>query len=433
MTKICVTILVLLMLFPSSVWAQQEQTQSEQDNSSPQPVYATKVRSRATWEYIVNIPGYILYVPFWLVYTAVTPIIGWVDKSNVIPRVNDLLISDDGTRRLYPNYETQYGFGLTYLQDGVFRSSGQIKAEALMGLWWRRYFSLNIRDFRLKGPVTSGLGASYQLWTDAAFYGIGNDSRIEDRSNFAHKQASVWGSVALDFGDTLTSGLTMRLERNSILPGRNTNYPSSTEWPLLHGDQLPAQDGRADYLAVEFNLTHDSLFDRENSAGGWDINLGAVIYNQLNGDDYSFTKASLDVKKYIHLFYGRMLSFRLAGEVTRPTQGGEIPFYYLSRLGRRRTIRGFFRGRFRDRDYLLFSTEYHYPLIKRPVGKPNLGAILFVDGGKVTPDLFGTGLFRDYHITFGGGFRVFDRSDFDLHILVAKSEEGFRFYLVLNQ
>jgi hypothetical protein len=427
-------LLAMLLVFPPSVWAQQEQTRSEQENSeSSEPVYASKVRSRATWEYIVNLPGYILYIPFWLVYTAVNPVIGWVDKSNVIPRINDFLTSDDGTRRLFPNYETQYGFGLTYSQDGVLKSTGQLEAVALTGLWWRRYFSLDITEIRLKGPILAGAGARYLLWTDAAFYGIGNDSRKEDRSNFAHRQPSLWGSVGLDFGDRFRSGLAMRFEQNSISPGRNSNYPSSTDWILSHEEQLPGLDGRADYLAVEFNLQHDSLFDRENSAGGWDIELGAAIYNQLNGDDNSFTKASLDVKKYFHLFYGRLLSFRLAAEVTRPYQDGEIPFYYLSRLGQRRTIRGFFRGRFQDRDSVLFSMEYQYPLIKRPPGKPNMGALLFLDGGKVAHDLFSTSLFGGYHMSFGGGFRIFNRDGLDFQVLLAKSEEGFRIYLVLNQ
>jgi hypothetical protein len=60
-------------------------------------------------------------------------------------------------------------------------------------------------------------------------------------------------------------------------------------------------------------------------------------------------------------------------------------------------------------------------------------AMLFVDLGKVSPDLFKESLFRNTHTSFGGGFRIFNRTNLDLHIILAKSSDGFRFYLVLNQ
>ena len=180
-------------------------------------------------------------------------------------------------------------------------------------------------------------------------------------------------------------------------------------------------------------LEHFSLIQRENGAGGWDISAGAAVYNQMNGDMFNFYKGSLDVKRNIHLFYGRMLTFRFATEITRPFKDGEIPFYYLSRLGQRQTIRGFFRGRFHDRDYALFSAEYRYPLIKRPSNLPSMEAMLFVDLGKVSPDIFKEGLFSNYHTAIGGGLRIFNRTNLDLQFILAKSSDGFRVYFVLNQ
>ncbi len=427
-----VVALVLVFLFPQGLAAQQTQAE-ELETETSEPVYSKKVRSRATWEYIVNIPGYILYFPFWLVYSATMPILGWVDRSNIAPRINDFLTSDDGNRKAFPIYETQYGLGLTYSHNNLFHPGCELEMTGMMGLWWRRYFSAELTSFRLGGPVLAGAGAQYLLLTDTAFFGIGNDSSKDDRTNFAHRQPAVWGSIGLDLGQKLKSVLAFRYEKNSVSEGRNTNFLSTTDWPDQTGQVLPALESNVDFFTIDLDLEHFSLIQRENTAGGWAINAGAAMYNQMNGDAFNFYKGSLDVKRYFHLFYGRMLSLRFATEITRPYKDGEIPFYYLSRLGQRRTIRGFFRGRFRDRDSALFSAEYRYPMIKRPPNLPSLEAMLFVDLGKVSPDLFKESLFRNYHTSFGGGFRIFNRTNLDLQFILAKSSDGFRFYLILNQ
>ncbi len=429
---IVAALLVLALLFPQNLAAQQTQAQ-ESETETVEPVYPEKVRSRSTWEYIVNIPGYILYFPFWIIYTAVSPVLGWVDRSNIIPRINDLLTSDDGYREAFPIYETQYGLGFMYSHKNLFNPGCELDLTGMMGLWWRRYFSAELTRYRLGSPFVAGAGVRYLLWTDAAFFGIGNDSRKEDRSNFAHRQPSVWGSLGLDWGRKLTSRLAFRFETNSVSDGRNSRYPTSADWTNRSGQALPALESKVDFFTIDLNLAHFSLIEQENSAGGWEIHAGAAMFNQMNGDAFNFTKGTLEVKRNIHLFYGRMLALRLATEITRPLKEGEIPFYYLSRLGRRQNLRGYFRGRFQDRDSALFSAEYRYPLIKRPSPLPSFEAMLFLDLGKVSPNLFKESLFRNYHTSFGGGLRIYNRTNLDLQFILARSRDGFRLYLVLNQ
>jgi hypothetical protein len=426
--------LVLISLTTHPLAAQQAQSQTEAGGGEESdPVYPEKVRSRAAWEYIVNLPGYILYLPFWLVYSAVMPVIGLADTSNFLPRIKDFLVSDDGKRMAFPMYESQYGLGVVYSQRDLFTPLCELQISGMMGLWWRRYFSVEVRRFALGGPVHAGIGGHYMLWTDAPFFGIGNDTRVSERTNFAHRQPSLWASVGLDLGKRLSGDFAFRFERNAISAGRNPNFESTTDWPHDRGEMLPGLEGRAEYLALDLKLEHFSLIQRERSAGGWSLRGGASLYDQLNGDSYNFYKGYLDVTRYIHLFYGRTLSLRAAFEVSRPYKDGEVPFYYLSRLGRRETIRGYTRDRYHDRDSALYSVEYRYPLIKRPSGSPSMNAILFVDWGKVSPDLFKDPFFKGFHTSYGGGFRIFDQKNLNLSFLVAKSRDGYRVYLLFNQ
>ena len=156
------------------------------------------------------------------------------------------------------------------------------------------------------------------------------------------------------------------------------------------------------------------------------------MYRQFGGNTYDFLKAGFDITRFVHLFFDRVLVLRTAAEVSRPASGGSIPFYYLSEIGDRRSIRGFHRGRFRDRDKLLFTLEYRWPLIKRPPGMLNLDAMLFADWGKVSPDVFRESLVRGYHRGIGAGFRIFAESDVHVQLFFGRSGDGYRFYLVIN-
>lgn len=435
--------LMLAILIPLPLLARTDQaissSKGSQEKSEPdttqerQKPYPKKVPPRAAWEYLVNIPGYILYFPFWLIYTAATPIIGWVETNNVMPRVKDFLESDDGRRVAYPTGETQYGIGVIYKHRDLFKPGCLLTATGMVGFNWRRMLQFEVERYRIGGPFSLGLGAQYIMLTDANFYGIGNDSLKQDRHQFAHRQPAAWLGGGLDLGAKLTMLATLRVEANSISAGRGSRYESITVLPPEYLQQLPGLYDKTDFFISKFELRHDSLNRLSQRPGGWLIFLNASLYNQLNGDGYNFYKAQLDITHFQHLFYSRSFVVRAAAEITRPFKDGEVPFYYWSKLGARRTIRGYSRGRFRDRDSILFSIEYRYPLLKRPGHIPSLQAALFMDSGKVSPDLFAEPFWKHYHTSFGGGFRIFNQKGLNLQILIARSRDGWRFYLVLNE
>jgi len=426
--------LILAIFIPQPLLAQASQTgDSSAKNQEKKEAYSKKVPARAAWEYIVNIPGYILYFPFWLVYSAAMPVIGWVEKSNVMPRVKDFLESDDGKRMLYPTGETQYGLGLTYRHLDFFSQDCTFTATGMVGLNWRRLIRFELTRYKLGGPFTFHLGAHYIMLTDGNFFGIGNDSIKDDRHSFAHRQPAAWLGGGLHLSRKLSLLVTARAESNIISEGRSSRFQSITELPPEYLEQLPGLVDKADYIISKFELRHDSLNRLGAKPGGWLIFLNASLYNQLNGDAYTFYKARLDMTHFQHLFYSRSFVVRAAMELTRPFKEGEVPFYYWSKLGERRTIRGYHRGRFRDRDSVLFSVEYRYPLLKRPGHLPSMQAMLFVDTGKVSHDLFAEPFLKYYHTSFGGGFRIFNQKGLNLQILLARSRDGWRFYLVLNE
>ena len=117
---------------------------------------------------------------------------------------------------------------------------------------------------------------------------------------------------------------------------------------------------------------------------------------------------------------------RFAGELRDPFKNRQIPFYYLSELGRSETIRGFTRGRFRDRDMVLGSLEYIYPIWEK------MNAHLFFDTGTVASNIFRYFDTADLKNGYGIGFSVWDNEGILGNFTVAHSSDRFRFYLDLN-
>jgi outer membrane protein assembly factor BamA len=168
-----------------------------------------------------------------------------------------------------------------------------------------------------------------------------------------------------------------------------------------------------------------------HAASGPAATIGGGYHGQIGGESYGFWRLHAEVALYLHLFHGRMLVMRTAGQMIDPPEDRSVPFYMQSEIGRRETVRGFSRGRFRDLDMVAASIEYHYPIwIHRD---DRLNAFLFTDAGQVAHDLK-TDLDRDdLRFGFGGGI-VFRSTEEELfRFTVAKSEERWRMYFVYNQ
>jgi hypothetical protein len=94
--------------------------------------------------------------------------------------------------------------------------------------------------------------------------------------------------------------------------------------------------------------------------------------------------------------------------------GGDPPFTLLGWVGGDNTARGYFEGRYRDRDRILLNGEYRCNLYKFFDG------VLFVDTGMVASDLFRSSPLRDLHVTGGFGMR------FHLHPdIIVRFDMGF--------
>ncbi len=418
----------LLLAFAPIV---SEQALSERvDPQSPPDTNATenhpdRFPGHSTWERIVSAPGKLLYLPFHIVLKGVDLVTGISFEVPFVVELADFMVADDGSRGLVPKYASRSGGGLKYYQKGLISDQSRLDLAATAGLRWRQRYRFRLRRIDIAdGALEAGLTTQYTLMPDEAFYGIGMSTGKDDETNFAFEQVRAGLSLGRRFGGKAAADISIFYERNSILKGKDSSTPSTT---VQFGSSLPGLETGVELYGAGLSIHYDSRNHPGKPTGGWEIEFSGEAFRQTGGDRYGFFAATADIARYIHLFYGRYLVVRFAARKSEPISGKEIPFYHMSEIGRTETIRGLKRGRFRDRDSMIGSVEYRYPIMPR-----NLDAFVFVDAGQVAPDIFDHISGDDFEVTFGGGIRIWKRDGNLVTLQAGKSRDLVRIHLDLN-
>ncbi len=385
----------------------------------------SEYKNKTTCDKVFAFPGKLMYFPFKMIFLGIRETIVFVDQSKIIPRVQDFLVSDDGKRTAQPTYVSRIGLGIKYRQYQILNPESRIAAQAMFGLYQRQMYVIGLERVSLKGKILfTNIGMQYNKLTTESFYGIGPDTKKENRTNYTRERVAA--NVALGFYLSGKSTLEtfVGFELNNILPGKNKNYPSTDK--IYDNEALAGLATKVKLSNLEFKFTYDSRNRIGNPSSGWEIKTATGFFQQVAGNQYGFSKFYLDVSRYIHLFYNRILKLRIGSEISEPFPDKDIPFYYLSELGEDISFRGFDRGRFRDNDLILGTAEYRFPVSQL------LEGMFFSDVGEVAHNLFKDFSFRDLQITFGGGLRFISPEGNVTKLEIGKSQDGFLMKFTLN-
>lgn len=417
-------LLVYAVIDVEQVFSEQIDLQSPSDTVAAEN-YPDKIPSHSTWEKIVSAPGKLIYLPFHIILKSVDLVSGVSFEVPFVVELADFMVADDGSRGLIPTYASRSGGGLKFYQKGLISDESKLDLAATAGLRWRQQYRFRIRRIDIAdGAMEAGLEAQYTLMPDEAFYGIGMSTGKDDETNFAIEQIKAELSLGKRFSKKLASDVVIFFERNSVLEGKDSGTPSTT---TQYDSALPGLETGVEFYGAGLSIYYDSRNHPGKPTNGWEIALSGETFRQIGDDRYGFYTATVDITRHIHLFYGRYLVLRFAARKSEPLSGREIPFYHMSEIGRTETLRGLKRGRFRNRDNMIGSVEYRYPIMPR-----HLDAFVFVDAGQVTSDMFSKIPGDDFEVTFGGGIRIWKHDGNLLTLQLGRSRDFTRIHLDLN-
>ncbi len=334
-------------------------------------------------------------------------------------RAEDILVN--GVRRWHPFFESaDYGGGVTFgagyahfvspynMIDvrGTYTTLGYKRLEAAFTA---------PRLFHRRGSLS--LLGGWREATQAAFYGLGTDSSLDNRADFDFRQP--YGSGTLEFWP-MRRWLMLRggfeLSRWSVhhsqgdVPSVDTVYTPRT---------LPGVGAATTYLHSQGTAAFDWRTSPGYSRRG---GYYGVTWHDYSDRDKQFGFDQVDYEAIQHFPILReawVISLRGIARTTYAKTDQQVPFFLLPYVGSGHTLRGFISHRFRDRNGLILNAEWRIRVNRF------MDTALFYDTGKVAArrgDLDLRGVKSDY----GFGFRLHGPSATFLRIEVAKSPEGAR-------
>lgn len=285
-------------------------------------------------------------------------------------------------------------------------------------------FAFSIPDIEIRQGHRYGLSldikAEYDKYLKYSFFGVGPDSSKDDNTVFEHETRSLQLTLGRGFSRVFS------IEAGYVL--RQLTYANVEADRPFTG--LLRQYGKQRVPYATLTLRYDTSDSQIHPVRGVRILLqGDLAADWLGSADASFSRLTMDVRKYMLLFGDAdVLAFRT---LVQYVDGSRIPFFDLALLGGGGTMnamRGYSLNRFMDKGKILANVEYRFPLVwraKLPLGM-KIGGNLFLDAGTVWPSLDRLD-FGKMAVDAGAGLRIY-MPDFAVRVDVGFSGEGMGLY-----
>jgi outer membrane protein assembly factor BamA len=304
----------------------------------------------------------------------------------------------------------------------VFGDRAVIDVSAAMS--WRQYRAMNAQftwPRLLNDRLTVGAQARYQDFTRINYFGIGNDSLENDRTNYRLKNIDALGFATVRANRWLSfTGRAGGLRRLDIEPGTSSLYPSIDD----RFDEItaPSLVRQPNYLHADVAVDADTRDMPGYPSRGGRYRVSMAAFHDQSFGRYSFRRIEADAAQYLPL--GRSVVALHARLALSQDDGQDVPFYLLPSLGGPNSLRGFADYRFRDRDLLMVNAEYRWPILHVA------DVAAFYDAGSVAATT--PALTQRMHTDYGVGLRVHSARQTVARLDIARSTEGTRVLLTFT-
>ena len=250
------------------------------------------------------------------------------------------------------------------------------------------------------------------------YHGIGRESPAEVQSMIEGRYLIFRERIMRETRRSLYVGLELDFQKLS-----GVGYTSSTQ------DFTPPEFGGAGStnLGLGLGVIYNNIYNAMNPRQGVYSEWGFLAYDAFTGSDFDFVSYISDNRFYKPIQANKVLAFQIYGQLTT----GTPPFNMLALMGGETLMRGYYLGRYRDKNQVAGQVEYR--VLPFSFSKC-LGASVFMATGQVFGDDFS---FDWKHFLPAGGaglrFLIFPTKDIYTRLDMAFTSEGQGFYFFIGE
>jgi len=254
------------------------------------------------------------------------------------------------------------------------------------------------------------------------YHGIGANSPKEYTARVDANQILIKERVLRKLRKNLFLGLEMDFQSLS-----NVNFKIPE--PSINSFQLPLGYRGSSNLGLGFGLVRDDRHNVLNVRKGFFSELAFLHNNPKWGSNFNFTTFTADARLYRPIGKRNVFAAQIIGQFNV----GSVPFNQLALLGGESMMRGYYFGRYRDKNQLAAQAEYRFLPIPFRFSK-RIGAAVFAGTGTVFDKTSNISL-PNIKLTGGAGLRLllFPKKDIWTRFDYAVTREGGGFYLLIGE
>ncbi|MFM7357630.1 MAG: BamA/TamA family outer membrane protein [Sediminibacterium sp.] len=219
------------------------------------------------------------------------------------------------------------------------------------------------------------------------FWGIGSQTKDEQEENYSFRQTYVMLHGKKKIGKSFFAGLVYEAQKVWDI-----NYVAGG---VFDGSNVTGKNGYF-ISGVGGSLSFDNRNNAFAPNKGLYMQLFWNHFNQFWGSDFNYENLVTDIRSYTPVGKNKILAFQWMNFMTF---GDQVPLRSLANFGGASKMRGYYEGRFRDRNQMFLQGEIRYPIYRF------LQGVCFAGAGTVAPSLKDYS-FGDLKYSAGAGLRI---------------------------
>ena len=247
------------------------------------------------------------------------------------------------------------------------------------------------------------------------FYGIGNNQATNYKELYRVNFPRVKINFLKQLKPNLFVGLRYWLE-NYKLKGIENNQQLDT------ANITGVPNNFISGIGPAFNYdTRDNIF---YPIKGVFIDGGVQFYGKELGSNFKYSRYNLDASMYFANHNSNVFAFNLFADFL---MGNQIPFNQLAMLGGNKKMRGYYEGRFRDKNLISLCTEYRFGIYKR------FGGVFFANAGAVNSNLNNIAAHIQTSVGTGARFTLNKAEKLNIRFDVGFGKKSTGFYFTIGE